>query len=729
MNMESNLLIQTFLEESAELLHQLEDVLLMLEDEPEDAESINTIFRIAHTLKGSAGMCELTHVVEFTHYMENMLDQRRAQGRGLDKQQIELFLNCNDHVNQLIKFDVGLSDISEQTLLEQGLELETSLKQYIADNSLAETNTDSLDSAKSVSGNWHISIQFGPDSFRYSNEPSSFISHLASLGEILQVITLIDKMPAAADMDPETCYLGFEIILNSDSDRETIADVFDFIKEDCQLFIHPPETKISDYLEHILKMPDHSQRLGELLINAGLLTHNELQTALNQQRNLEEKSESDAEKLMIGELLIEQGSVHEPVVKAALDKQQQVQELNLQRSVIKVSADKLDELVNLVGEMVIVQARLKQVSMLIDNDDLDSISEDLEHLITDLRENAFNIRMVQIGNSFNRFRRLVRDLSKQLSKDIRLETEGADTELDKTVIDQINEPLIHLIRNCIDHGIESPEQREQCGKNKQGRILLKAEQSDSHIIIKIIDDGSGIDAKAIQSKLLEKGLITKEDELTEQQLINMIFEPGFSTAKSISNVSGRGVGMDVVRRSIEALRGHVELYSQQGKGSTVIITLPLTLAIIEGLLIQVGEDNYVIPLNLVEQCIEITVEDLKKSHGEQVIDIRDEPVPFIRMREWFGSDGEIPEIEQMVICQLEDRMFGLVVDRVVGQHQTVVKNLGKFFEGLVGISSATILGDGTVALILDVPKMYQSIKMEQTNRYQKLTHFNEHQKL
>ena len=703
--MEVNEVVQTFLEESSDLLQQLEEILLGLEESGEDdPESINSLFRAAHTIKGSAGMCDFKQVMSFTHLVENVLDQRRNEGRGLDAGLIELLLTCTDQIGQLIQLELGQVDIELESVQQTSTELQQRLQAYLQSEETPVVQEGSA--ANHPLGDWYLSIRFGADVFRCGHEPSAFLYHLASVGEITHITTLYDAMPAAAEMDAESCYLDVEITLRSAADRATIAGVFEFVQDSCTLYILPPESHVDRYIKHIEQMPEGTRRLGEMLIHAGLLTRNELESALQHQRGLRAQQQ---EHRLIGEVLVAQQSVHEPVLKAALEKQRENEAQLVQRSVIKVPTDKLDELVNLVGEMVIVQARLQQAAKQYDDPGLEAVAEDLERLTTELRNNTFNIRMVAIGTTFNRYRRLVRDLAHKLHKDILLETEGADTELDKTVIDQLGDPLIHLIRNSLDHGIEDPELREAAGKARQGRVRLAAHQSDSTVMISISDDGGGIDPQQIRARAIELGLMSATAEKTESELLDLIFEPGFSTAEQISDVSGRGVGLDVVKRSIEALHGTVDISSQLGLGSTITITLPLTLAIIEGLLVQVANDYFVIPLSLVEQCIELSREAVAHSHGEQVIDLRDEPVPYVSLRDWFGEQKSDREIEQVVIVQLEDGPFGLVVDQVIGQHQTVIKRLGRLYQGLAGLAGATILGDGSVALILDVNKLYQSM--------------------
>ncbi len=374
-------------------------------------------------------------------------------------------------------------------------------------------------------------------------------------------------------------------------------------------------------------------------------------------------------------------------------------------SSIRVATGKLDSLVNLVGELVTVQARLSQTALTLGNSALQSIAEEVERLTADLRDNAMSIRMLPIGTTFSKFKRVVRDLSAELGKEIDLTTDGAETELDKTVIEKLGDPLVHIIRNSIDHGIERPDERMAAGKPRKGTIHLSALHSGAHVLIRVQDDGAGLDVETIRATAVERGLLRIDAEITEQELWQFILTPGFSTAKQVTGISGRGVGMDVVKKSIDAIRGVLEISSEKGVGTTITLKLPLTLAIIDGFLTKIGADSYIFPLPLVEECVELTRDNAFSKGNRNLINVRGHIVPYIRLREQFAINGEAPLIEQIVITNVGGRRVGLVVDAIVGQHQTVLKSLGAFYRDVEGISGATLLGDGTVALILDIPKL------------------------
>ncbi len=381
---------------------------------------------------------------------------------------------------------------------------------------------------------------------------------------------------------------------------------------------------------------------------------------------------------------------------------------------IRVASERLDSLVNLVGQLVTVQARLTQTAVQSGTPELLSIAEEVERLTASLRENAMNIRMMPIGTTFSKFRRMVRDLSQELGKEIELVTEGAETELDKTVIERLSEPLMHLIRNSIDHGIEPREIRAAEGKPRSGTVRLSARHSGACVLIQVSDDGGGLDREAIRARAVELGRLLPGETPDDRQLFSLIFSPGFSTVKAVTDISGRGVGMDVVKDVIDSLRGSIELMSRKGEGTTITLKLPLTLAIIDGFLTRVGAEHYIFPLTLVDECVELTAEQTVEGNGRNLINVRDGLVPFVRLRDQFQTIGRPPAIEQVVITRVEDKRIGFVVDHAIGGHQTVIKNLGTFYRGVEGISGATILGDGTVALVLDVPRMAKLVEQEET---------------
>ena len=503
-----------------------------------------------------------------------------------------------------------------------------------------------------------------PELFQTGNDPRLLLDELRSLGEC-QITGLTDRIPRLVELDPEQCYLYWNATVTTQAEEDAIKDVFIFVEDLCELSIQATAQEIES----------PSTQLAVETSKRDDTPNIEVQNT---------KSSTAAE-------------VHtEKVPKAETTKAVTANET------LRVDSERLDTLVNLVGELVINQAQLAQIASRIDDPSLAVPVEIMERLTSELRDVALGIRMMPIGTTFSRFKRLVRDLSLELHKQVSLETDGAETELDKTVIDRLADPLVHLIRNSIDHGIELPDLRVANGKEATGTIRLSASHRGTSVVISISDDGKGLDAEAIKRKAIENGLIQADDDLTESQINALVFAPGFSTASKVTSVSGRGVGMDVVKREIDALRGTIRTTSKKGVGTTIDLSLPLTLAIIEGLLIDVADERFVVPLSMVEECLELTAERYALSPDRNIIQVRGEPVPFVRLREVLKIRGAAPALEETVVVNVNDTRLGIVVDKVVGHHQTVIKSLGNTYKDVDAVSGATILGDGKVALILDV---------------------------
>jgi two-component system chemotaxis sensor kinase CheA len=530
-------------------------------------------------------------------------------------------------------------------------------------------------------------------------DPLSFIRYLRTLGTVVGVVTCATQMPEAEAMDPEACHLGFEIALRTQADKAAIESVFDFVLDDCTLSILPPTSLSADYVELLHALPAESDRLGEMLVRCGAITARELDAALTRQS---QAKAADAPP-RIGALLVEQGSVAAPVVAAALDKQKRSKDGKPSESQsIRIDADKLDQLINLVGELIIASAGANLIARRTRNAELQECHSTLSGLVEQVRDSALQLRMVKIGATFNRFQRVVHDVSREIGKDIALVVSGEDTELDKTVVEKIGDPLTHLVRNAIDHGIDSPELRARRGKPAQGTVSLNAYHDSGSIVIEVGDDGGGLDRDKILNKAVERGLVEAGRMLTDGEIYGLVFEPGFSTAEQVTNLSGRGVGMDVVKRNIVALRGSVDIASQPGVGTTVTVRLPLTLAIINGFQVGVGKSVFVVPLDMVDECIEFTGEP-----GHDYTDLRGTVLPFIRLRDLFEVPGEPGPRQNIVVVKHAGHKFGLVVDMLMGEAQTVIKPLSRMFAQVRGISGSSILGSGDVALIVDVPALMQ----------------------
>jgi two-component system chemotaxis sensor kinase CheA len=545
------------------------------------------------------------------------------------------------------------------------------------------------------SDHWHISLQFSTEVLRMGMDPLSFIRYLTTIGRIVEIITIPDKMPAAHEMEPELCYLGYELSLDTQADKTAIERAFEFVQGDCTVRIIAPNSRVEEYIRLIQESPEISQRIGELMVRCGALTRQELDNALNAQADT-------IPQRPLGSILVEQQSVPAEVVDAALHKQKQVKEVQAQESrSVRVDADKLDQLINLVGELIIAGASVNMIAHRAKVIELEEATSKLSMLVEEVRDSALQLRMVKIGATFSRFQRVVHDVSRDLGKDISLIIEGEDTELDKTVVEKIGDPLMHLVRNSMDHGIESAELRAARGKSVQGTLKLNAFHDSGSIVITVQDDGGGLKKERILAKGIERGLVDANAHLSDAEIYGLVFEPGFSTAEKITNLSGRGVGLDVVKRNIAALRGTVGMTSEEGVGTTVTIRLPLTLAIIDGFLVQVGKRVFAIPLDMIEECIAFTAEP-----GHDYTNLRGQVLPFIKLRDLFDIRGDISSKgENIVVLKYAGQKAGLVVDTLLGEFQTVIKPLGQMFNQVTCISGSTILGSGDVALILDVPQL------------------------
>lgn len=721
MNMDQAL--QTLIVESRELLQDMEDSLLRIESEADQSESINAIFRAAHTIKGSAGLFGLDDIVAFTHVLESVLDHVRGGKLEIDSELVALFLLCGDHMATLVSHvESGTDALSEDerlagSALVEKLSLHLDVRQSAAPQHSAvatpsEPRVENSGGGLVDNDNWHISLRFSRDVLRNGMDPLSFFRYLGTLGEIVRITTISDAMPPAAEMDAESCYLGYEINFKSAADKAAIEGVFDFVHDDCDIHILPPHSRVADFVEMIKDLPEEDLRLGEILVRCGTLTRHELEMVLEIQAQQDARVEnaSGEHQKHLGEIAVELGMVQPEVVEAALEKQKQTKDTKAkQQQLVRVDAEKLDLLINLIGELVIAGAGVNILAQHSGQPALLESVSTLGRLVEEVRDSALNLRMVQIGDTFNRFQRVVRDVSKDLGKDIALLIGGAETELDKMVVEKIGDPLTHLVRNSMDHGIENAELRAQRGKPAQGTVRLNAYHESGSIVIEVSDDGGGLNHERILAKAIEKGIVAPNQALSEQEVFRLIFEAGFSTADKVSNISGRGVGMDVVRRNIEALRGNIEIESQYTVGTTIRIRLPLTLAIIDGFLVGVGDSSFVIPLDMVVECVEMSEQDRQALSERNYVNLRNEVLPFIRLRDLFETGGEAQRRENIVVVQYAGHKAGLVVDGLLGEFQTVIKPLGSIFQHLQGIGGSTILGSGEVALILDVPSLVQQV--------------------
>ncbi|MBG0789247.1 MAG: chemotaxis protein CheA [Desulfovibrionaceae bacterium] len=711
---------QIFKEEAYDLLRELEGALLELEEAPGELDLINRIFRALHTIKGSGSMFGFEEIADFTHELETVFDKVRNGEAAVTPALCGLSLQARDQIRAMLdsEDDEGIEPDNREAILK---ELEEFLSGVSCDQEDAEGESEAAegtDGVKQPAGANEYVIRVVPkgDAEVDVQAVESFFEELERIGEL-----------TVRSGHAETG-AGWELFLVTDHARDGVEDIFFFLTADVEIDIAaqvaeagpppPEEAAVSEAEPTTFTEGDEGagtdgvRRIGEILVESGDIRESDLHEALEEQ-------EQSSPKRPIGQILAEKGKVGPEKVSQAVKMQDEAKRQDGHRkkqealSSIRVAAEKLDYLVDLVGELVIVQAQITQVVSEKNDPAMTLLAEELERLSDELRDSTLGIRMLPIGTSFSKFRRLVRDLSADLGKKISLSTSGAETELDKTVIERLGDPLVHLLRNSIDHGIETPQEREAKGKPPQGNILLAAEHSGGEVLIRITDDGRGMSSEMIREKGIERGLIAKDAEMAEKDLLKLIFEPGFSTASEVTSVSGRGVGMDVVKRAIDSLRGLIDIDSKPDAGTTITIRLPLTLAIIDGLQVRVEDEYYVIPLSLVEECVELSRSDVDENEsGQRILHLRGEIVPYVHIRDFFRVEGDNPPIEQIVITGAEGSRVGIVVDTVIGEHQTVIKSLGRVYKDVEGISGATIKGDGSIALILDIPSLVRRVIAE-----------------
>lgn len=658
---------QVFFEESFEGLDAMESGLLNLQPGDDDIEAVNSVFRAAHSIKGGAGTFGFTDITDFTHVMETLLDEVRNGHREITVELINLLLEAVDVLREML------------SAVEQDTEQDNQRIKTVKDKLAAELDENPLPSAEdnvapdveiASHAGWQINFRPHAHMLQTGNDPVPLFRELAELGA-LSVEPDTQNLPDFTEMEPEDSYLNWQLtLLGDDIQIDEINEIFEWVEDDCDLEIIPiPSEGRNGAMSNAVDEK-------EQLIGAP-----EPATSKTETITTESKAESDTA----------------PAKSQAAS------------SSIRVATDKIDSLINLVGELVITQSMLSQVGEDFDESKLTQLTDglaELERNSRELQEGIMRIRMLPISFTFNRFPRLVHDLSAKMGKKVELKLSGEHTELDKTVMEKIGDPLVHLVRNSLDHGLEMPEERLAAGKNETGLLHLNAFHQGGNIVIDIHDDGAGLNEEKILGKAREKRLISAEDKLTPEQIHDLIFLPGFSTADVVSDVSGRGVGMDVVRKNISSLGGSIEVKSERGKGSTFTIRLPLTLAIMDGQTIQVAEERYILPLISIVESLEIKSGEIKRVSGKgELYSLRDEYIPVIRLYEIFDLEPYVTDLEKglLVVVEGDNQKVGLFIDDLLGQQQVVIKSLETNYKKVIGLSGATILGDGSVALILDVP--------------------------
>ncbi len=688
--MDQNSLVETFITEATELIQDLEIDLVSLEDSGEDDQLINRIFRAAHTIKGSAGVIGLTALSDFTHSMESVLDLVREHKLVVTNDLVSVLLRAVDLLKEMIRAaSEGVDDVDERETQLVLIMLRQFLPAAPMQESVQEREVpESREESKCTY--FEIELVLPETILETGTDPLMLLRELQDLGEIVELVVNTKDTPDFHAIDIYKLYLKWNLVIKTRELQSTLQNVFVFVQDTGQIAIEDVTSFFKDGVD--IRIAD--MKLGEILTDKGLVSKKDIEEVLSSQQK-------------IGELLVQSGKVSEHEVQNALEKQLKSREIQ-KTSTIRVDTDKLDKLVNLVGEMVIAVARVNQQQCTMLSGAKRSAQgaiESLERISRDLQEQVMRVRMVPVEGLFSRFHRVTRDLANDQHKLISLELSGTETELDKNVIEQLSDPLKHLVRNAIDHGVELPEERIKAGKAGEATIKLCAYQQEGNIIIEISDDGRGIDHASVLKKAIERGFVRNDDTPSEKYLYQLLFMPGFSTAKQVTEVSGRGVGLDVVKQNIDELRGSVEVISAVGKGTTFKVRLPLTLAIIDGMNVKVGEEIITIPLLSIVESIRPTKEAVKTVQGEgEVIDARGEFLPLVRLHTMFGieTDKTDPSEALVVIVESSQRRFGILVDEMLGQQQAVIKSLEKNFHQVDGASGATILGDGAVSLILDI---------------------------
>lgn len=731
---------QVFFEESLEGLDVMEQTLLQISNTGSDAETINTIFRSAHSIKGGSGTFGFSEIADFTHVMETLLDEAREGRRVITEPIIELLLKSCDclrtmvmalqektgidytEAEQLAKAfekilaeqDQGSAaakdtpqpaaapsvstvpaDLSAQGILEDSID---TLLSQPGDTAAVAAVQAPVESGESSDG-WLIQFTPAPHILQTGNEPVRILRELAALGD-LSVTADITRLPELDLLSVDECFLSWNLVLVSDCSEEDIQEVFEWVIDDCEL--------------SVTRQQSHEPIAAEQAAPVALAAVEPSPVA----------SQPDAASAPS----VAAPSV-EPVAaasapEAASDAQESVATKTTSSGSIRVGIDKIDSLINLVGELVITQSMLSELGNNFEVGKLDRLSNGLEQLLQntkELQESVMRIRMLPISFAFNRFPRMIRDLANSTGKKVALNVNGESTELDKTVMEQIGDPLVHLVRNAVDHGIETAEERIASGKSEEGTITLDAYHQGGNIVIEIGDDGKGLDADKILAKAIERGIVKSMEDLPEQKVFELIFEPGFSTAETVSNISGRGVGMDVVRRNITALGGRIEISSSKGQGSTFRVYLPLTLAILDGQLVRVGTETYIVPLISIVESLQIKGELVNQVNGEMVLyRLREDNVPIIRIYEEFGLQADSTELANslLVVVEGEGQKVGLLVDDLLAQQQVVIKSLESNYKRVEGISGATILGDGSVSMILDIPGLIRKASERSSKQHQ-----------
>lgn len=671
-----------FISEAHEQVAAMEQLLLQLESAPEDRDMLDALFRCAHTVKGSAGIFGLDEIVGFTHQVEALLESMRDGVLAPTSELLTLLLQCSDQIRLLV--GCAGTGRAETSGASKRAELVSRIEALISPGTPAASAPTRQEAGGSAPARqrWQVRASFGRDLLRNGMDPLAILNYVATLGVLTLVSCDETTVPELEALDPEQCHLEVAFVVETERGRDAIEDAFAFVREETLLEVIPADSD-----------PQHR---GEPPVAAPAAP---TRAASSQDAAAAPPSPGAQEPPGLP------GAAAGPGAGAAARERESGQAAIRH---IKVQADRLDAVINLLGELVIASAGATLLARQSQHGPLVEANEQIGRLVEDIRNGTLQLRMVPIGETFSRFRRVVRDTAGMLGKDVALEMIGGETELDKSVVERIADPLMHLVRNALDHGLETPAQRLAAGKAPQGRLTLSACHESGSIVIRIADDGRGIQRRRVLERAWDRGLVERGVVPPDEQILELIFAPGFSTAEQVTNLSGRGVGMDVVRSNIEALRGTVRIDSTEGLGTTIEIRLPLTLAIIDGFLVGVGGSRFIFPLESVVEVIESPpAGPTHDQRGRSMIELRGRALPVLSLRRLYGLDSAQPPRSSVVVIHADGHRFGVTVDSLLGQHQTVIKPLGLLFRSLRGISGSTILGSGEVALIFDVASLGQ----------------------
>jgi len=694
-----------FLEDSDEQLTFMENALVNMQENGVNDEDIGALFRAMHTIKGTAGMFGFDDLVGFAHIAENLLSEVRAENVTLTPDMIEIFLLSKDHTQKLVEI-ASTHELMDEELKKTNDELLVKLASFLPNSDSKEIENEEIEETQELPADdygeslWHISVDLHEDFYTSGMDVISIISFLEDLGEIKKVVAVTDKIPLLQDYLPISAYMKFHIQLLGSSGFDEIEEVFEFILDDLELSIFKVDDNES--LVELIQNEEEQEEFKTFLLENELFT----QEQISPPQIVEE--EPIAQKETVVEEKVEEIKDVLKVTPTPKKDAQKIEKKPEHKTFsLRVDSSKVDHLINQISEMVIANAKIAERADRLDDTELGESTTIMTDMLEEVRSSVMNIRMVQVGDSFTKYRRIVGDVAKKIGKNVNFVINGGETELDKMVVEKISDPLMHMLRNSVDHGIELSDERIKAGKSEVGNVTLSAYPDAGTIVIEITDDGKGLDRDRILAKSIASGVVKEDDDLTDKEIYNLIFAAGLSTADTVSDISGRGVGMDVVKRNIEDLRGTVDINSTPGKGSVFTIRLPLTLAIIDGFLIQSGETKYIIPLEMIQECIELSKEYREQMKGNDYINLRDSILPLLNIREYLKEEKSQSERENVVVVRYGDYKMGLQVDELYGEFQTVIKPLGEMFANVPGISGGTILGSGEIALIFDIPKLME----------------------